>query len=564
MTGITSKRVKDGADDMQIRIHLQQGVPVLDRDLELLGGLAAEQLRRFSEAAIGDGTAEDGFAIRALPDGENPRDDFVIGAGSFLAGGVGVRNHAAVRYSAQSPPAPPLTTPRSARTDRVYLEVRAEDVDAASDPALANSDDVGVPTSSRVRLTWTVRVAEDGTLPLRELSAGALVCVRVALAEIAREAGAGIEPGMIRDLRSSGFSLASLASRINRIHDAFLPAIATVVSSPDSVAQPYQTNLEIRGRQFYDPENQAPMLEIAGFPIDRTSLQLDPASVRIVAPLPASVPAGEVELHLRSSFGATRHTIALHERWETLNTLASDVGVTFDLDPNGKPNQRPVVITLGITAETGQFRVYNWSWKTGGSGGPSFLATSPIAPSFDGLLWFVRGGQLTNNAPIPPPPVAATDIAVVDPAGAPTADQIVVGRVSGSTVSSLARTPGASWTDFGPKLPEDGAHIAVDPHGVPWVAGVSGNLYVYRGSSWVQTPAPPVRNIAIGGDGVVWILGGDPVRAGVYGIFSLRGTSWLRSDATGVSIAADHNGVPWVVDDLHTVRYRTLEVWPWR
>ena len=67
------------------------------------------------------------------------------------------------------PQVPKLTTPAAdqpdPRIDTVYLDVFLTEVDGTTDPALANSEDVGMQTSVRLKPEWSVLVAEVGFEP---------------------------------------------------------------------------------------------------------------------------------------------------------------------------------------------------------------------------------------------------------------------------------------------------------------------------------------------------------------------------------------------------------------
>jgi hypothetical protein len=166
-----------------VGIHIEQGVPLLDRDLNLLHDLVAATVRSVITRYIGSGLAAgaDGFAIQPIQ--PNPSStDFVIakGAGSVgtcLVSGVEVTIMADATYTNQpqanldqakrdglNPPAP-LTPPAADRLDTVYLDVWLSEVDATSDPDLSNNLDVGMETAVRVKPFWLVRVAEGAPLP---------------------------------------------------------------------------------------------------------------------------------------------------------------------------------------------------------------------------------------------------------------------------------------------------------------------------------------------------------------------------------------------------------------
>src|SRR3954452_2001930 len=96
-------------------LHVEQGVPVLDRDLNLLHDLLDAGVRALFGRYVGDGGAidADGFAIGV--GGAADRGDFTIaagphGPGRYLAGGVEAVINAPATYAAQADVVP-LTTP---------------------------------------------------------------------------------------------------------------------------------------------------------------------------------------------------------------------------------------------------------------------------------------------------------------------------------------------------------------------------------------------------------------------------------------------------------------------
>src|SRR4051794_25637708 len=110
-----------------VGLHIEQGVPLLDRDLNLLQDLIGATMRSVITRYIGNGVpaGADGFSIQALS-GIKAIQDFLIAAGgspgTFLAGGIEVSIPADMTYKDQ-PGLPPLTTPGAGpdlRTDIVY------------------------------------------------------------------------------------------------------------------------------------------------------------------------------------------------------------------------------------------------------------------------------------------------------------------------------------------------------------------------------------------------------------------------------------------------------------
>src|SRR5262245_26304842 len=91
-----------------VGLHFAQGVPVLDRDLNLLHDMISSTMRSVISRFIGDGVAygSNGFAIQALS-GDLSKNNFRIVAGSALVNGIEVINAADLNYNDQ-PGVPPL------------------------------------------------------------------------------------------------------------------------------------------------------------------------------------------------------------------------------------------------------------------------------------------------------------------------------------------------------------------------------------------------------------------------------------------------------------------------
>lgn len=218
-----------------VGLHIEQGVPLLDRDLNLLHDLIVAEVRALFSRFVGDGVpaASDGFAI--VP-ATAPTQNFTVtagpdgGPGSCLVGGLDVPIAAKLDYTAQTTVVPPpLTTPGPAdanpREDTVYLDAWIVEVDAVDDPTLANAADVGMATSTRLAVRWAVRVAEGKAAA----SAPDRGHQQYPLARLRRPRGvATIDAGMITDLRQRRLTVADLERRLALAERVLLlPAFAT-------------------------------------------------------------------------------------------------------------------------------------------------------------------------------------------------------------------------------------------------------------------------------------------------------------------------------------------------
>lgn len=243
-------------------VHVEQGVPLLDRDLNLLNDLALAAVRIIASGYIGDGIAagRDGFEIQAIPADNDLRimAGPAGGRGMYLVGGVEVAIDAPMLYSDQDG-VPALSAPTTQepdpRTDIVYLDVWLDHVEADEDDGLLNLADVGVQTSVRVRPTWVVRVDQNQSAP--PSAAGGHTYTPVARLHRRRSADQ-ITAEMITDLRQRGLSLSDIESRVRTIEyllarpgfrdapDAASP-FTPVYGLPGTVVDIYGQNLRLGG-----------------------------------------------------------------------------------------------------------------------------------------------------------------------------------------------------------------------------------------------------------------------------------------------------------------------------
>jgi hypothetical protein len=204
------KRAADAAKKHYVAVRLQQAVPVLDADWNLLDDLRRSELENLASLFIGDGVpvGSDGFHILASTQPSPPPNDFVIRAGLCIVGGKSTVNDADTSYATQPnfgnpdlvPPLATLTTPAADQTLIVYLDVFEEEVDSLRDPGLVDIR-IGIETAIRLKRNWAVRV--DVSLPAPPV--GHLF---LQLAQLKRKAGvASIDKSMITDLRDTQLSI---------------------------------------------------------------------------------------------------------------------------------------------------------------------------------------------------------------------------------------------------------------------------------------------------------------------------------------------------------------------
>lgn len=285
-----------------VALHIEQGVPVLDRDLNLLADLITERFRRIVERHIGDGIAapggNQGFRVQPTSPLSN---DFVLsaepGVSRYLVAGMEVTLSANKRYSEQ-PGVPALTVPATARTDVVYLDVTVMEVESDADAALANPADVGMQTSVRRKVVWNVRVAEGMATPPPPAPGHA----HHVLARLDRPAGrAELDLGMITDLRQTGLTLSVLERRVRQLEALLMPVFK---ASPGQFAPrngPPGQPVTLFGRNFNIGN---PVVRFGGLtaPVTRvTATEIDTS-------VPPLTPAGEVRISVVTDAGTAVST----------------------------------------------------------------------------------------------------------------------------------------------------------------------------------------------------------------------------------------------------------------
>ena len=93
--------------------------------------------------------------------------------------------------------------------------------------------------------------------------------------------------------------------------------------------------------------------------------------------------------------------------------------------------------------------------------------------------------------------------------------------------------------------------IAVDPDGFPWTVDRKHAIHRFDGKKWVNVPGQ-ARDIGIGADGSVWIVGSSKKTRTDYGFYAMKwsGGKWPVAEGPGgVRIAVDPKGNPWVVSE---------------
>jgi hypothetical protein len=282
-----------------VRVHIEQGVPVLDRDLNLMQDLIWAAARSIVARYIGDGVAagSEGFAI--LPIQGQPKN-FRILAGFALVNGIEVFNPKEITYADQ-PGVPALTIPPNDRTDTVYLDVSLTEVDGTQDAGLLNGGDVGLQTSVRRKAAWVARVAEGAVEPPRPLTGHA----HFLLAEIFRKGGEVPSTLPIKDRRRPIIPLGEFSNLVSPVFaesgKQFTPTLGRAGAQVTLRGQ----NFNLGGLEVYFGTNIA---EIISRPTDIEVVVKVP-----VVPLIDPPPIGEfdppplprpLKIKVETSFGA--------------------------------------------------------------------------------------------------------------------------------------------------------------------------------------------------------------------------------------------------------------------
>ncbi|WP_458789416.1 tectonin domain-containing protein [Adonisia turfae] len=117
------------------------------------------------------------------------------------------------------------------------------------------------------------------------------------------------------------------------------------------------------------------------------------------------------------------------------------------------------------------------------------------------------------------------------------------------------------WNGSDWNIKDGGAvRIAVDPDGNPWIVNSLGTIYKRVDDSWQAMPGR-AKDIDIGADGSVWVIGVNILSSEGYGIYKWNGSNWSPVDGAAVRVAVDSNGEPWVVNANGNIFRRVGNSW---
>ncbi len=208
-------------------------------------------------------------------------------------------------------------------------------------------------------------------------------------------------------------------------------------------------------------------------------------------------------------------------QWQRLPGSASDIGVGADGS----------VWAIGTDERGGGFGIYHWvagSWQRV-DGGAIRIDVDP-----GGTPWIVNNThniyRRVHNSWLR---VAgeARDIGIG-------ADGTVWVTSGGGTY----RYDNGDWLG----VRGSGVRIDVDPSGIPWVIDHTDDIHQLIAGRWLRRPGE-ARDIGIGADGSVWIIGtsGDD---GGHGIYRWTGNAWNRVIGSSRQISVGPDGYPWAAN----------------
>ncbi|HEY2580344.1 MAG TPA: tectonin domain-containing protein [Mucilaginibacter sp.] len=253
---------------------------------------------------------------------------------------------------------------------------------------------------------------------------------------------------------------------------------------------------------------------------------------------------GVAEINVKSKAYAVSATC----RVTVVEANATDVGVGAD--------GSVFVVGNDSVSATGGYGIYKWI--NGGLHKLPDCAAVRVAVSPQGVPWVVNKSNLIfryNGNTWDQLPGTATDIGI-GADGSVFAISTQPASVSGG--NSILKWNGSAW---GTMLDCAGVHIAVDPHGTPWVVNKSNIVFQYGGTYlWNPINGISGNDIGIGADGSVFVTGKDSTLASynppIYKYNASTGWSQVQG-VSGTSISVDPNGKPWYIDKQNVLHNPT-------
>lgn len=107
----------------------------------------------------------------------------------------------------------------------------------------------------------------------------------------------------------------------------------------------------------------------------------------------------------------------------------------------------------------------------------------------------------------------------------------------------IYRYTGTSWT----QMPGAAVRIDVDPKGNAWIVNKLGEVFRWGGSAWVAVLGVKARDVGIGADGSVFVLGVDDK------VYRWGGSAWVAREGSARNITVNAAGVPYAVTDAGVI-----------
>jgi hypothetical protein len=266
--------------------------------------------------------------------------------------------------------------------------------------------------------------------------------------------------------------------------------------------------------------------------------------------------------HMNISLGTKDQTYFSVSQFKQVAGLASNSATAepIAVGPNQNGSYVGDAWTLGYHADAnGDYAIYQW--KNGKWVAKSGRANH-IATSVQAYPWVVNHlGEIYywDGSAFEPAPgssnTCASWIAVGPNAyGSTYGDPWILGCHEGADGYSVIQLQGSNWVSQNAKAMK----IAVGPTG-PWIISITGAVYYWNGTSFVEAPTACATSIGVGplsapfagpyGD--VWITGCSLDGNG-YRIYQLQnGTTWVEIPGIASAIAVSPDlGVPWYVDTV--------------
>ena len=166
--GNYSKNPQDVLQDAQAkgygRVRFQQGKPILDRELNLVGDLAGAA---FNYIGNGVPAGSNAFKITFANPGAFPQTDFNIGPGTCVVNGHEVTTPPNTTYKTQPHKEHVIADPFPANSTGwvyIFLRVFTREVNGADDAGLGNAGDVGFETALREKVDWEVLLLKQNEM----------------------------------------------------------------------------------------------------------------------------------------------------------------------------------------------------------------------------------------------------------------------------------------------------------------------------------------------------------------------------------------------------------------